>query len=206
VIETGRPQIRKARPDERVAMAHTLALAFYDDPVISWLLPDDARRLATAQRGFDLFLRRLWLKHDQTYVADDGAGVCIWEPPGAWQIPLGVQLAMLPSLVGIYGRNLGRVLGALSRVEKHHPREPHEYLAFVGVAPESQGRGMGSLMMKPVLDHCDADGVAAYLEASSPRSRDLYTRHGFAVTEELRVGRDSPPIWRMWRDPRPTRG
>jgi GNAT superfamily N-acetyltransferase len=194
-----RPTIRKARPDEIDGLARTLALAFYDDPAIMWLLPDDSRRLAVAERGFHLFLRKLYLKHEETYVAGDADGVCIWEPPGTWKIGLGEQLALLPSMVRIYGRGLPRVLRALTAVEKNHPKEPHEYLAFVGVAPERQGRGIGSMIMKPVLDRCDAESVPAYLEASSVRSRELYERHGFVVTEEVRLGRDSPPVWRMWR-------
>jgi ribosomal protein S18 acetylase RimI-like enzyme len=193
-------EIRKARPDEIDALARTLALAFYDDPAIVWLLPDDTRRLEIAQRGFHLFLRRLWLAHEETYVADDNAaGVCVWEPPGTWKIGIGAQLALLPAMVGVYGRNMPRVLRALTAIEKNHPTEPHEYLAFVGVAPERQGRGIGSMLMKPVLDRCDANGTPAYLEASSVRSKALYERHGFAVTEEVQLGRGAPPVWRMWR-------
>jgi ribosomal protein S18 acetylase RimI-like enzyme len=194
------PEIRKARAGEIDMLARTLALAFYDDPAIAWLVPDDARRMAIAQRGFHLFLRRLWLRHDETYVADDdAAGVCVWEPPGTWRISLGAQIALLPAMVRVYGRNMPRVIGALNTIERDHPTEPHHYLAFVGVAPERQGRGIGSMLMKPVLDRCDADAVPAYLEASSVRSRALYERHGFVVTEELRLGRGSPPVWRMWR-------
>jgi GNAT superfamily N-acetyltransferase len=191
--------VRKARPDEVDALAWTLARAFYDDPAIMWLVPDDRRRLAVGQRGFALFLRRLWLAHDETYVADDVAGVCVWEPPGTWKVGLGTQLALLPAMLRVYGRGLPRVLGALTAIERNHPAEPHHYLAFVGVEPERQGRGVGSAIMRPVLDRCDAEGTPAYLEASSPRSRELYLRHGFEVTEELHIGRGSPPIWRMWR-------
>ena len=43
--------------------------------------------------------------------------------------------------------------------------------------------------------------MPAYLEASSPRNRALYERHGFAVTEEFFLGKGSPPLWRMWREP-----
>jgi ribosomal protein S18 acetylase RimI-like enzyme len=194
------PEIRLARADERAAMATTLAAAFYDDPAISWLLPDETTRLEIARRGFDLFLRRLWLQHKQVYVADDGVdAVCVWEPPGAWKVSLGAQLALLPGMLGVYRGRLPRVLGALNAIEKNHPAEPHEYLAFVGVAPERQGRGIGSMVMKPILDRCEAEGIPAYLEASSVRSRALYERHGFAVTEEVSIGKGAPPVWRMWR-------
>ena len=73
--------------------------------------------------------------------------------------------------------------------------------SYVGVDPDWQGRGLGAALMRPILDRCDADGVAAYLEASSPRNRVLYERHGFVVTKELSVA-DSPSLYGMWRAPR----
>ena len=42
----------------------------------------------------------------------------------------------------IYGRRLPRVVGAITSLEKNHPAESHYYLPFMGVEPESQGRGM----------------------------------------------------------------
>lgn len=196
-----RYDVRKAEPAQAAALARTLSHAFNDDPLVGWLVPDDSRRLAAMARGFELYLRRIWLRHEETYAIGGSAGVCVWEPPGAWKLGLREQLSLLPAMLRIYGRALPRLLGAVNAVEKGHPTAPHYYLAFVGVAPESQGQGMGSILMHPVLQRCDAERVPAYLEASAPRNRDLYLRHGFEVTEELRPGRGAPPIWRMWRQP-----
>jgi hypothetical protein len=44
-------------------------------------------------------------------------------------------------------------------------------------------------------------GTRAYLETGRPRSRDFFARHGFTVTEELRLPGGGPPVWRMWREP-----
>jgi hypothetical protein len=55
--------------------------------------------------------------------------------------------------------------------------------------------------MRPRLERCDAEGIAAYLNAGSTRSRDLYLRHGFEVVEEFRLPFGGPPLWRMWRRP-----
>ncbi len=54
--------------------------------------------------------------------------------------------------------------------------------------------------MRPVLNRCDHDGTPAYLEATSPRNRQLYQRLGFHVTSEIPLP-DGPTMWRMWRDP-----
>jgi hypothetical protein len=57
-------------------------------------------------------------------------------------------------------------------------------------------------VLQPVLEQCDADGIAAYLESSKERNIDFYARHGFRVTGELHLPR-GPTMWLMWRDPRP---
>lgn len=197
-----RYDVRKAQRAMAADLAGTLARAFYDDPLFGWLLPDPSQRGAILRRGFELYLSRIWLRHEETYTVGDSAGVCVWEPPGTWKPAVREQLSLLPAMLRVFGRNLPRLLRTLSAVERNHPTEPHFYLAFVGVDPDSQGRGMGSILMHPVVKRCDAEGVPAYLEASAPRNRALYERHGFEATEEIRPGRGGPPMWRMWRDPR----
>jgi ribosomal protein S18 acetylase RimI-like enzyme len=82
-----------------------------------------------------------------------------------------------------------------------HPTEPHVYLFVLGARPTHQGQGLGSALLRHVLDRCDADGTPAYLEDTNTRNRDLYRRHGFAQTGEIRLP-DGPPLYPMWRDPR----
>jgi GNAT superfamily N-acetyltransferase len=82
-------------------------------------------------------------------------------------------------------------------LELHHPKEPHYHLQFLGVRPESQGTGIGTALLRAMLDHCDLEGVAAYLEADE-RSKLLYLKHGFEATAELRL-REGPSFWPMWR-------
>jgi GNAT superfamily N-acetyltransferase len=65
----------------------------------------------------------------------------------------------------------------LSDVERMHPtKEPHWYLAFLGVEPSEQGRGVGSALLRPVLDRAAAEGAPAWLETAtsgiSPSTRD----------------------------------
>jgi ribosomal protein S18 acetylase RimI-like enzyme len=129
------------------------------------------------------------------------AGVAVWERPGEWKVGMLEQLRLLPAMARINGRLLPRVMRALAALESNHPAEPHYYLPFVGVDPEWQGRGLGAALLRPILDRCDMEKIPAYLEASSPRNRALYERHGFEVTEEFAVGPGSPPVWRMWRAP-----
>jgi GNAT superfamily N-acetyltransferase len=187
------------------AMAGALAGAFFDDPVFTWVLRGDPGRLDVLWRGFELFLRRVWLAEQQTFTTAATAGVAVWEPPGEWKHGVDEQLRLLPALLAVFTRHSPRVLRALTVLESGHPREPafapHYYLAFLGVDPPWQGRGLGGALMAPVLARCDGDRVPAYLEASTARNRALYERHGFVVTEEFRLARGAPEQWRMWREP-----
>lgn len=193
--------VRKARAEQAPALARTLARAFQDDPVISWIIEDEAVRREKAPRAFELYLRRFWLDHDETYTTASTAGVCVWELPGKWKTPVLRQLAALPAMLRINGRHTGRLLRAVASLEANHPDEPHYYLPVAGVAPEWQGRGIGAALMKPILERCDREGMPAYLEATTPRSRALYERHGFAVTEEFKLAKVGPLLSRMWRAP-----
>ena len=83
----------------------------------------------------------------------------------------------------------------------NHPHEPHWYLNVVSTIPEQQGRGLGTAVLQPVLERCDADGARAYLESSNPRNLSLYRRNGFVDAGEIRLP-DGPSLITMWRDPR----
>jgi GNAT superfamily N-acetyltransferase len=195
--------VHKGGPEDVASMAAALGAAFEDDPAAAWVVPDDARRKQLLTEAFALFLERIWLEQDECYTTEKGVGAAVWELPDQWKLGLVDQLKLLPRLAMTYRRWTPRLGRTLTALESDHPAESHYYLPFVGVVPEWQGRGLGAALLKPVLDRCDSEGMPAYLEASSPRNRTLYERQGFAVTEEFRLGRGSPPLWRMWRDPAP---
>jgi hypothetical protein len=50
-----------------------------------------------------------------------------------------------------------------------------------------------------VLDH---EGIPAYLEAATKRTRRLYARHGYRLCPgaPIQLPRDGPLIWPMWRE------
>jgi GNAT superfamily N-acetyltransferase len=184
------------------AAARTLALAFEDDPHFAWIVRDPRTRRARLERGFAIFIRGIWLRPDEGYVQERHAGAALWMPPGTWHVGLLTQARMAPATTWVLRADTPRLLRALTFIERKHPRHPeHWYLPAVGVRPEWQGRGYGAALMRPVLERCDRDRVPAYLEASSPRNRALYERHGFEVMDECRYAKDGPPLWPMWREP-----
>ena len=204
--ESVSPIVRRATESDIDAMAAQLAKTFYDDPVIGHLFRQPARRERGLQAYFGTQMRADYMKFGGCYVATavDGAvlGSAVWAPAGK---PLltgmtGV-LTMIPVLPYVY-RNLLTVLRLLNLIESKHPHDrPHWYLASLGTAVDVQGKGVGSALMGPVLEHCDKEGIAAYLESSKERNVPFYRRHGFEVVEEVPLPAKGPSVWTMWRDP-----
>jgi GNAT superfamily N-acetyltransferase len=193
--------VRKASAYDVPQLARALARAFQEDPVFQWLIPDDAERASRSERGFVLYLNKVYLPHDECYTTDGVVGGALWLPPEKWHLGPLAQLRLLPGMLAAMGGRLPQLLRAISTIESNHPGKPHYYLPFVGVEPGSQGRGIGTALMKPVLDRCDHEGLPAYLEATTPRNRACYLRQGFEVTEEIHFPKGGPPSWRMWREP-----
>jgi GNAT superfamily N-acetyltransferase len=53
------------------------------------------------------------------------------------------------------------------------------YLSILGIAPASQGRGLGARLLAPTLAEADAAGVPCFLETFTPPSVGFYERLGF---------------------------
>jgi ribosomal protein S18 acetylase RimI-like enzyme len=195
-VETG---LRHATADDTSRLKTVLAEAFFDDPILGWLMPEDGKRLERLRRYFGIELRHLALARGRVWTTSDLAGAALSLPPGRWRSPLRVTL-LEGSAFGLHVARAAR-LGAA--IEWRHVHGPHYYVRDVGVLPNMQGRGLGSALMGPTLERCDRERLPAYLEASSEQSAALYERLGFRHTRELRVW-GSPPLWLMLRDPQPT--
>ena len=196
------PAVTRAATEDAPALARTLARAFAADPVSVWFYAREADRLARLQRGYErLFLRRIALPRDATFTVAGHAGVAMWLPPGQAHLGALEQLRLLPAMVAEFGRDLPRAMRRMGAMDAVHPHEPHWYLWLLGVDPQHQGEGLGSLLLAEVLDRCDRDRVPAYLQATTPRSRELYLRHGFEDSGELCMPDDGPRLWPMWREP-----
>jgi ribosomal protein S18 acetylase RimI-like enzyme len=191
--------VEKARSADVTALSATLAAAFDDDPLTTWLFPDATRRRRRLPRFFRSLLHAS-LGLDEVYTADDGRSAAIWNPPGTF--PMGWRTDSRLGLVtaGLVGVRIASCARGLAYFARHHPKERHWYLQMLGTDPAWQGRGLGSAVIAPVLERCDREGERVYLESSKEQNIPFYERHGFVVSDEIQVP-GGPLVWPMWRDP-----
>jgi GNAT superfamily N-acetyltransferase len=189
---------RLGTPRELDRLSEILADAFTDDPVLAWLLPDESRRPEQLLRFFKLEIERRTLPHGRIWMGDRADGALLELPSDRWELSPRDKTFRTPVFLRIFGRRLPQATALTAAMEKVHPTEPHYYIPYVGVAPHAQGEGLGTALVARTVARCDKEGFPAYLEATSERSAELYSRLGFEHLRHFTVG-NGPPIWPMRR-------
>jgi GNAT superfamily N-acetyltransferase len=193
-----------AGADDIGPLAAALARAFDDDPLSLYLFGHHRGRAAGLTKFFTIQLRHTYLRHGEVWTTPDRAGAAMWAPPSMPRPGGADLLRILPVLpyLSIWGRKTPDVVHLLTAYDRARPRQAHWYLGTLGTDPDRQGHGVGSALLRVVLDRLDIDGVPAYLESSKERNLAFYARHGFEVTGQIFTPR-GPTLWLMWREPRP---
>jgi GNAT superfamily N-acetyltransferase len=192
-----------ARADVR-SLSRVLARAFYTDPVMNYMLPDDKARAKALPPMFATLTRNHFIARGGSEVASrDGVigAAALWDPPGLRKSSRIEELRMMPTLAWHFHsraeqtKTLGRLM------EEAHPEEPHWYLMVIGSDPSLRGAGFGQALMGSRLDRCDAERAPAYLEASEASLVPYYNRFGFEQIGKIDIP-DGPTMIPMWRAPR----
>ena len=174
-----------------------LTLAFVADPVMRWAWPDPERYLTYWPQFADAFGGGAF-ERGTAHGLEDRTAIALWLPHGVE--PDGDRRIEPHARHGHPG--VRDINAMLEQMEEHHPTDDHWYLPLIGVEPVAQGRRLGSALLQHALETCDRDGLPAYLEATSPRNRNLYAHHGFGDVATIQAG-SSPPLWAMLREPAP---
>ena len=196
-------EVVRLRTEQIERIAEVLARAFWSDPQMLWLLPDEADRARLLPWLMTTSIR-FSLRAGEAWTTPDLAGLALWLPPGARPPGLVATLRSgaiaAPFKLGWERFNRFTMLAARAdQLRKRVMHEPHWHLAGLGVEPSAQRSGIGSALLQPVLARADASGAACYLETYTPANVAFYARLGFVVSAEEELVADAPRIWAMRR-------
>jgi GNAT superfamily N-acetyltransferase len=195
-------EARAAGPGDAEAVTETLALAFYEDPVWSWAVPDPERRLEQHREVWGLVVEAA-LGGGGVWLTDEAGAAAVWIPPGRPELGPEEEERLEALLEKSMGAGAARVLDTFERFEAAHPHErEHYYLSLLGTHPDRRGQGIGIRLLAENLRRIDAEGAPAFLESSNPVNDRRYERLGFNRCGEFELGEGGPTITQMWRDPR----
>ncbi len=188
--------VQKYSPAQIEATVTALADAFVTNPL--HVCAFGPQRLDQNRLFFRIGLRRMFA--GQSFVALlDGAvrgymhfNVSPYCLPPPEEVPLSTASLLKP-----LGDAVPQVVKWVSRWCRLDPEEPHVHLGPIGVAPQAQGRGVGTALMRRYLEYLKQEQAAGYLETDRPENVGFYERFGFVVErKEMLIG---TPVWYMWR-------
>ena len=195
--DLGSPAISKVAPVDAARAVATQVMAFGADPIMRWFYPEAEEYL----RHFPRFVRAFGgrsFENGTCYATEGFGGVGMWLPIDV-HVDGGGFEALLRETVRPAVHS--EIFAILEKMDAYHIKEPHWYLAILGVEPSQQGRGIGSSLLRHTLDSVDEQKLPAYLESSNPANVPLYQRHGFEVLDEVQIG-SAPRFFPMLRPAR----
>jgi GNAT superfamily N-acetyltransferase len=198
----GHPMAGAAASDTDV-LSQVIADAFFDLAVSQWLIASPDARKAIFPGYFKLYVEHA-LADGLVHTSADRTAVALWIPAG--QNPADPMDGYDARLAAATGPWIGRFRAFDAALDNNHPRGvSHHHLAILAVRSDRQGHGTGTALLDAHHAALDRDGLPAYLEASGPRTRDLYLRHGYVLRSDapFYLPDGGPPMWPMWREPQP---
>jgi len=195
--------IRIGKNDIRPA-GDVLFRAFQKYPPFKYYYPDERRRLPAIQY-LNLISVYYGFRFGEIYTTSANMeGVAIWVPSADYNMSYLNLLRAVPLHVLLkFGISSGsRMAGMGEYLDAAHRRLApfkHWYLFVLGVAPEHQGQGYSSRLLRPMLARADAAKLPCYLETNDPADVPIYAHFGFKVLEESTIPGTPVKNWAMLR-------
>jgi len=185
------------------AVMETIAAAFHDDPLWSWIFPDDVERTEQQTTMFGFYVQCA-LPRGAVLMSDARASATIvYTPPGEPELTEEVESNVEPFLTASLGSHAQSVLKTLERFHDALPDgPPFYYVSLLGTRPDSRGKGIGMALLEEVCAEADAEGKPVYLESTNPENNVRYERHGFVRRTDFWTPNEERVVTTMWRDPR----
>ena len=189
-------------------VAALLALAFQDDPMLRYAIPNPTQRARQLPWLIGANVRYGCL-YGEVYATRELTGAAIWLPPGRTSITLvrALRAGMFATPLNVGWAAVRRLVAMeryTTRLHKRFAPTKHWYLSQIGVEPAHQGRGIGGALLQPMLARLDTAGIAGYLETSDEANVPFYRKRGFRIVAEGVVCASGPRVWAMRREPHAT--
>ena len=182
----------------------TLSAAFMDYPLLQYYFPDDLIRKKIAH-NFLSFAVYAGIKYGEVYATSDNLeGVAVWLPSKNypltfWKILRSVPVSKILGFVRNGGSKLQPFNDYIENIHKQYTPFPHWFLQAIGVAPQFQGKGYASKLLRPMLNRLDKEGLPCYLETTTEKKASLYQHFGFKTMNKSKVPQTQLMNWAMLR-------
>jgi GNAT superfamily N-acetyltransferase len=212
--------IRKAELSELDEIIAVAVAAFHDTPLYRYIAPDVGERELFLRAFFGMRFKNGFNTNVMDAAEEGGRilGAANWGPPASAPDNSPVDPAVQAERIkkmrerfretlieeGVGAPVIGRwaeLMQTLSASAAKNPQGPHWQLAPVFIHPASQGKGIGSALMRKQFAVIDEAKLPITLTTQETNNVELYTHYGFTVTSETPIGNSGVLSYGMCRAP-----
>ena len=189
------------------AAAATLARAFHDDPLMIYAIPDPAERTRLLPEIYARMIHFGVLTGEVFVTAAAVEGVALWLPPDAKWTRENIEASGMHEIATLIGNDAYQRYREVVAPEWHARERDMTgacwYLFLLGVEPSCQRRGLGTALVRPILERADLEQYACYLETENQRNVVFYQQLGFEViVNGEEAGASGVRFWSFRRTPK----
>ena len=199
------PAVR-IRASQIQSLGSVLAGAFYNDPVVTYILPDTNTRRSVLSWFFTSVAIRTSRLCGEIYTTANVDGGALWIRPGM-ELTIGqvVRTEMLWLPFKLDRSSITRWIHInryLESVRMDMADRLHWYLLALGRKPSIAGNATSAALLAPVLATADWDLRSCYVETFHEKELPFYEQCGFQIAGAGRIPNGGPNFWTLIRPPR----
>jgi GNAT superfamily N-acetyltransferase len=116
-----------------------------------------------------------------------------------WQYIKAGALSLIPTMGIKTTKRMNSFEKFALEIKNKYAKSGCWYLFAFVTMPEFRGKGLGSKIIKPMLNYLDEHNLECYLETLSPTNVEIYKRYGFELKEEVKVPNADLTLYAMLR-------
>jgi GNAT superfamily N-acetyltransferase len=164
-----------------------LTKSFDTNQSVNYIAKQDGKRLKRITALMDYSFEVCYMFGD-VFLSDDRKACALILYPDKKKTTLKsilLDIKLIFSCIGV--ENIKKALARESKIKQLQPKELMYYLWFIGVDPEYQNEGIGSILLDEVIKDSKYKQRPIYLETSTLKNLPWYKKYGFQIYNELEL-------------------
>lgn len=176
--------MKKAEYNEKNLIVDILTKSFESNQSVNYIVKQDEKKLKRIEALMNYSFEVCYLFGD-VFLSDDNKACALVLYPDKKKTTIKsimLDVNLIFSCVGI--ENIKKTLDREAIIKKIQPKMPMYYLWFIGVDREYQNTGIGSELLKEIIEDSKRKERPIYLETSTLKNLPWYKKFGFDIYHE----------------------
>lgn len=178
----------KASRNHKTQVIQILTKSFEDNQSVNYIVKQDSKKTERIRALMDYSFEVCFM-FGEVYLSDDQTGCALVLYPDQKRFSIKSTLLDVQLLMNAIGlTRAGKAMSRESAIKSNYPKEPIYYLWFLGVNTSDQNNGIGSKLLKEIIEDSQRQHKSIYLETSTIKNIPWYEKFGFSIYNELDFG------------------